>query len=119
MSAFFHIIPDLEASEFAYIQQLTNGMNEQQLTQFALMYKSRRKDPQMILILTLVGLFFFAGIQRFVLGKIGTGILWFFTGGLLFIGTIVDLINYKSLTNEYNEKQAYETAQIMRTLNIS
>ena len=32
------------------------------------------------------------GIHRFYVGKIGTGILWFFTGGLFGIGTIVDII---------------------------
>lgn len=32
------------------------------------------------------------GIHRFYVGKIGTGILYIFTGGLFMIGWIVDLI---------------------------
>lgn len=32
------------------------------------------------------------GIHRFYVGKIGTGIIWFFTGGLFGIGWIVDII---------------------------
>ncbi len=32
------------------------------------------------------------GIHRFVVGKIGTGILWLFTFGLFGIGYIVDFI---------------------------
>lgn len=38
--------------------------------------------------------FFFGvlGIHRFYLGKVGTGLLWLFTGGLFGIGAIVDFI---------------------------
>ncbi len=32
------------------------------------------------------------GVHRFYVGKVGTGILWLFTGGLLGIGAIVDFI---------------------------
>ena len=34
----------------------------------------------------------FIGIHRFYVGKVGTGILYLFTGGIFGIGWIVDLI---------------------------
>ena len=80
-----------------------------------MIYRSKRRDPQLILILSLIGLFGFAGIQRFLVGHIGMGILYFFTLGLCWIGTIIDAVNYKSLALEYNSKMVVET---MLTLNM-
>ncbi|MBX3252057.1 MAG: NINE protein [Myxococcales bacterium] len=37
------------------------------------------------------GLLGFCGLHRFYTGRIWTGLLWFFTGGLLFIGQLVDV----------------------------
>ncbi|UCE46970.1 MAG: protein kinase, partial [Phycisphaerales bacterium] len=45
------------------------------------------------LLLCAVGMSGFpAGLHRFYVGKIGTGILWFLTGGLFLIGQIIDII---------------------------
>lgn len=46
----------------------------------------------MALILAFVACFGVAGIHRFYVGKIGTGILWLLTGGCFGIGTLVDII---------------------------
>ena len=53
-----------------------------------------RKSPQKRLWALLLALIwpFPAGIHRIYVGKVGTGILWFFTGGLLGIGQLVDII---------------------------
>jgi hypothetical protein len=44
------------------------------------------------LILSGGSLFGICGLQRFYVGKIGTGILWFLTGGLFGIGQLIDVI---------------------------
>jgi TM2 domain-containing membrane protein YozV len=102
-------LPELEGMELGYIQGLMKSMDEDQASLFAQVYRARRKDAQMVLILTLVGFFGFAGLHRFILGQIGLGILYILTLGLCFIGTIVDLVNYKSLAYEYNIRVAHET----------
>ena len=39
----------------------------------------------------LLGFFGLCGLHRFYTGRIWTGLLWLFTGGLLFIGQLVDV----------------------------
>jgi TM2 domain-containing membrane protein YozV len=51
-----------------------------------------------------------AGIQRFLVNQIGMGLLYLFTAGLCFVGTIVDLVNYQKLTFDYNRQIADEVA---------
>ena len=116
MANVFQYLPDLDGDELAYVNMLVTPMSDEQAQQFAMMYRSRRKDPQMILLLTLVGFLGFAGIQRFVLGQIGMGILFLLTLGFCYIGVIVDLVNYRKLASEYNQAQAYEVATLMRSM---
>ena len=111
-------LPELEGMELGYIQGLMKNMDEDQASLFAQVYRARRKDSQMILILTLLGFFGFAGLHRFILGQVGLGILYILTLGLCFIGTIVDLVNYKSLAYEYNMRVAHETLSMMSNGNF-
>ncbi len=108
MTKIYEIMPDLQGEEMAFLQNLTKDYTEEKLRNFANIYRARRKDPQLILLLTLLGFLGFAGIHRFLLNQIGMGILYFFTAGLCLIGTIVDLVNYRSLSFNYNRVVATE-----------
>ncbi|WP_019487418.1 MULTISPECIES: NINE protein [Kamptonema] len=48
------------------------------------------------------GLMGMNGLHRLYNGKIGTGLLWLFTGGLLGIGQILDLLLIPSMVDEQN-----------------
>jgi len=105
-------LPGVTAEEIGFLQQATNGLNENQQKYFFMVYSSKRKNPQDILIFTVIGFFGVAGIQRFATGQVGMGLLFLFTGGFCGIGTLVDLINHKSLALEYNKRMAYESYHI-------
>jgi hypothetical protein len=51
-----------------------------------------------------------------VVGNIAIGVLYMLTGGVCGIGTIIDLVNHRKITSEYNQTQAYEVASTMRML---
>ena len=51
---------------------------------------SEKKSTAMVL--ACLGFLGFAGVHRFYVGKIGSGILWLLTAGWFLVGTIVDLV---------------------------
>ena len=107
---------DVTPEELMTINARTKGFSDDELSQFCMIYRSKRKDPQLILILCLLGLVGIAGLQRFIIGHIGMGVLYFFTAGLCFIGTIVDTINHKELALEYNAKMITETLSMLNMI---
>ncbi len=107
---------DVTTEELITINSRTKGFSDDELTHFCMIYRSKRKDPQTILLLCLLGLILVAGIHRFVIGHIGMGILYFFTAGLCWIGTIVDAINHKDLAMEYNAKMITETLSMLNMI---
>ena len=44
------------------------------------------------------------GLHRLYNGKIGTGLLWLCTGGLFYIGQVVDLVIIPNMVDEYEQK---------------
>ena len=114
MNRVLKLLPELQGQEMASIQQVMQDMSDEDAESFAHIYRARRKDPQTILILCLAGLFVIPGIQRFYVDQIGMGILYLFTIGLCFIGSIVDLVNYQNLAQEYNSKIVSDVMIVMK-----
>ena len=95
------MLPDLQPDELMLIQNLTKDMTESQQQQFYIFLKSKRKEKKDLLILTILGFFGVAGIQRFVIGEIGMGIVYLLTIGFCCIGTIVDLVNLDKMASRF------------------
>lgn len=115
MPEIYKYLPELQGNEMMMVKELTKDYTEEQMMNFANVFRSRRRDPTLILLTTLLGFFIIAGVHRFLIGQIGMGILYFFTGGLCLIGTIVDLVNYRDLAFEYNRKIALEVNAMLKT----
>ncbi len=110
------MLPELQPEELMAIKELSKDLSEVQQKQFILLYRGKRKEQQHMLIFTLIGFFGFAGIQRFVIGDIGLGILYLLTFGFCGIGTIIDLVNIRRMTTDFNLRQAYESASMARVM---
>jgi TM2 domain-containing membrane protein YozV len=113
MAEIYTFIPEAQGQELVMLQEITKDYNDEQMKSFVALYRSRRRDPQMILLTTVLGFVVVAGIQRFIVGQIGMGLLYLFTFGLCFVGTIIDLINYQDLAFEYNRQMMMETAAVI------
>lgn len=107
-------MPDLQGEELTFIQAVVADMDNETAQRFFNSYRARRKSPQDVLIFAIIGLLVIPGLQRFLLGQIGMGLLYFFTIGLCFIGSIIDLVNYQKLAFEYNQRVAEEVKISMR-----
>jgi TM2 domain-containing membrane protein YozV len=107
------MLPGIQPDELVFIQTLMSDMTETQQQHFISVYASRRKETQIMLIATLAGFIGIAGIQRFIAGDIGLGILYLLTGGLCCIGTIIDLVTIRDITFRYNKRQAVEAATLV------
>jgi TM2 domain-containing membrane protein YozV len=109
----FMAFPGISPEEMGFLQQGVSQLNETQQKHFYMIYSGKRKSPQDMLIFCIIG-FWIPGLQRFVVGQIGMGILYLFTGGLCLIGSIVDIVNHKTLALEYNRKMAFESFQMVQ-----
>jgi len=60
-------------------------------------------------LLWLLSFFGWFGFHRFYLRKYGTGILWFFTGGLFGIGSLIDLFTLGGKVELFNANNQLDT----------
>ena len=114
MSKVLKYLPELKDQEQVYVAQLLTPMDDEDAQQFAHLYRSRRKDPVIVLALTLLVFVGIGGVNRFYLDQIGMGILYILTAGLCVIGSIIDAVNYKDLAFNYNRQQADEVAALIQ-----
>lgn len=105
---FMSLIPALEGEELVMLQHFTRDLPEQRLMTFVALYNSKRRKTDQVLLGCVLGFLGIAGVQRFMVGQNGMGIIYFFTAGLCFIGTIMDTVNHKRLAFEYNQQMARE-----------
>ena len=110
----FMALPGITPQEYSYLQTATNGLTEPQLRTFVMIYSGKRKNPSDMLLFCIIGLFLVPGLQRFLVGQIGMGILYLLTGGLCLIGSIVDIVNHKELAFEHNQKMVFESLQMTK-----
>lgn len=92
--------------------QLTQGMTDQQKFLFQTQYAAVRKDRVLIFVIS----FFLGalGIDRFLLGDIGLGLLKLLTAGVLGIFWLIDLFLIMGRTDDYNRTRAYQIANTIR-----
>ncbi len=89
-----------DSASIPYIGEKLMQMNE---TQFMIANSLDYKDPMMMLVISIVGGTF--GIDRFMIGDIGIGILKLMTAGLCGIMTVIDWFLIQNRTKEYNMKR--------------
>ncbi|MGE7773295.1 MULTISPECIES: TM2 domain-containing protein [Chitinophaga] len=110
---YYASLPGIDQEEMIWLEELTKKFDPETRKKFLFLYQSRRKDPQTILLTCLVGLIGPNGIHRFLLDQILLGILFVVTFGFCLIGTIIDAVNYRKLTWEYNKQVSLEVAAML------
>ena len=114
MADIVQILPELEGEEMLFVAGLIRDMSDEQARNFAIAYRSQRRDPNNVLLLSLLGFVVLAGVHRFYLQQIGMGLLYLFTIGFCLIGTLIDLVKHKSLAFKYNQEKAQTIAMTIR-----
>jgi TM2 domain-containing membrane protein YozV len=101
-------------AEFSVVEQmqLCENMTEQQKFLFQSQYSATRKDRVIILVISIFlgGL----GIDRFLVGDVGLGLLKLFTGGICGILWIIDWFLIMGRVDDVNRRKAQEIAMAIK-----
>jgi TM2 domain-containing membrane protein YozV len=87
-------------------QQMIAGLSDQQKMIFQSQYASERKDRTTVLVLSV--LLGHVGVDRFMIGDIGMGLLKLFTFGLCGILWLIDIFTIQGKVDDYNRAKAEE-----------
>jgi len=90
-------------------QMMMQDLTDQQKMLFSSQYESVKKDRSTVLILSvLLGTL---GVDRFMIGDVGMGLLKLFTFGLCGILWLIDIFTIRGKADDLNRKNANEIYQ--------
>ena len=103
-------------AEFTFMEQqmLTQDLTEQQKVLFNGQFASEKKDRTLVFVLSV--LFGTLGVDRFMVGDIGFGILKLLTFGGCGILWLVDLFLIWGRVDEYNRRKANEIVSTIKMM---
>ncbi|HEY2582162.1 MAG TPA: NINE protein [Mucilaginibacter sp.] len=108
-------LPGVTPGELAAIVEGVAGLSRPQKKFFYMVYSENRKPAKNILIYCVLGLCPVPGLQRLIVGEILMGFLYFFTLGFFFIGSIADILNYRTIAADCNLKIMYECIELVKS----
>lgn len=90
-------------------QMLIQDLSEQQQMLFSSQYQSAKKERDTVLILSVI--LGYLGVDRFMVGDMGMGLLKLFTVGLCGLLWLFDIFTIRGKVDELNRKHANEIYQ--------
>jgi TM2 domain-containing membrane protein YozV len=101
-------------AEFTFMEQqmLTQDLSDQQKVLFNGQFLSERKDRTLIFVVSLI--FGSLGVDRFLVGDIGWGVLKLLTFGGCGILWLIDLFLIWNRVDDFNRRKAHELLDTIR-----
>lgn len=103
-------------AEFTFLEQqmLIQGLSEQQQVLFSSQFASEKRDRTLIFVVSLI--LGYLGVDRFLVGDIGWGVLKLLTFGGCGILWLVDLFLIWGRVDDYNRRKAHEIVSTIRMM---